>query len=100
VLSFCGNLPDMKRIVALSIASGLCLVGTAVPAQASAGPRIYSSCAAMHKDFKHGIRTTHGHDKTRSGHGGVPDRFIPVHPIIYRNNPARDRDKDGVACEA
>jgi hypothetical protein len=74
------------------------LVATIAPA-AEAAP--YSSCTALHRDFKHGVAKSYaaGTRQVRQGYGRPAStaRAQRIYWAVYRN---LDRDKDGTACEA
>lgn len=63
-------------------------------------PKKYANCDAMHADYEHGIRKKGAHDVVRGATDPVPDSMIPVRTKLYKANATKDRDKDGVACEA
>lgn len=81
------------RVIAavLVVVMGLVL---AVPASA-ATPRVFKSCAAVNKVYKHGIAKNFREIKKADGLTGRP--FVSFK--LYTANHTRDRDKDGVACE-
>jgi hypothetical protein len=54
----------------------------------------YKNCAAVNKVYPHGIAKS-GYKKSASGLTGTPF----VNTKLYNLNSAKDRDKDGVACE-
>ena len=78
-----------------------------VPSTADAAPkaRHYSSCAALQKDYQHGVGRKGAKDKT----SGTKVTTFTVNDKVYgMNNGPRnkstgeydlDRDNDGIACE-
>ncbi len=77
--------------VVLVAVAGLVL---AAPASA-ATPRVFKNCKAVNKVYKHGIAKNFKVIKKANGLTGRP--FVSLK--LYVANDARDRDKDGVACE-
>jgi hypothetical protein len=84
-----------------SVKTGLVAVALTVSALTfAAGPAEaatdYSSCDAMHHDFKHGVAKSKkaANKQWRTGH------YRPaVRPAVYRVNDESDADNDGTACE-
>ena len=56
---------------------------------------VYKNCAALNKVYPHGVGRPGARDHT----SGKPDTRFAVNKAVYRANTARDRDKDGIACE-
>ena len=78
---------------ALLIGLSLSLAG-ATPAQAAV--KKYSNCEKLNKDFRHGVGKPGARDKT----SGTPVTNFTRNKKVYdMNKKARDRDKDGIACE-
>lgn len=79
----------------MALLIGLALsLGPAAPAQAAA--KKYSNCAKLNKDFRHGVGKPGARDKT----SGTPVTNFTRNKKVYdTNKKARDRDKDGIACE-
>lgn len=69
------------------------LAATTYPAEAAA--KKYSNCKKLNKDYKHGVGKPGAKDKT----SGTPVTNFKRSKAIYKKNKARDRDKDGIACE-
>ncbi len=71
----------------------------ATPAQAASAPiKTFANCDAMHRvpAYRGGIKKVGAVDRRASGTA----RYKPyVSTARYKLNIARDRDKDGVACE-
>jgi uncharacterized membrane protein len=89
-----------KKPVQIFIASlaTLSLIGLAAPAQAAPPkPKKYANCAALNKVYPHGVARKGGKDKVAGK--GKPVTTFMVDTATYNLNKARDRDKDGVACE-
>ncbi|WP_201299528.1 excalibur calcium-binding domain-containing protein [Aeromicrobium sp. 9AM] len=55
----------------------------------------YSNCKKLNKDYKHGVGKPGAHDHT----SGTPVTNFTRNKAVYTKNKARDRDKDGIACE-
>jgi hypothetical protein len=73
-------------------------LGLATPSSASATsatPGKYANCKALNRKYPHGIGRVGARDKT----SGVPVTNFKRSNRLYRLNKARDRDKDGIACE-
>ena len=88
-----GKTKMTRGSVALVI--GLALsVGTATPAEAAV--KKYSNCAKLNKDFPHGVGKPGARDKTS---GAPVSNFTRNKKVYDKNKKARDRDKDGIACE-
>lgn len=87
----------MKRAISLVIVTGL--MGLAPVAAASsaeaAGVKKYKNCTQLNKAYKHGVGKPGARDKT----SGTPVTNFKRSAAIYKQNKARDRDKDGIACE-
>ena len=65
-----------------------------VPVAGAASPVKYRNCAAMNRVYPHGV----GWKKGLVNKGGKPVAYA-VNEALYTRNQARDRDKDGIACE-
>lgn len=88
---------DKTKVVRGSAALliGLALsLGTATPAHAAV--KKYSSCAKLNKDYHHGVGKPGARDKTS---GKQVTNFTRNKKVYDLNKKARDRDKDGIACE-
>jgi hypothetical protein len=73
------------------------LGATSAAAQTVSAPVKYSNCAALNVVYPYGVGRSGAVDHTRSG--AVPVRDFIVSSAVYSLNPARDADKDGIACE-
>jgi hypothetical protein len=74
------------------------LAGTGGASAASAStpkPKSYPNCTALNAVYHHGVARKGAHDKT----SGRPVTNFTVNANVYKLNTARDRDKDGIACE-
>jgi len=58
--------------------------------------KVYANCDAMHQDYPHGVGRPGAVDRS----SGTPVTDFHVDQDLYDANDGRDRDKDGVACEA
>ena len=100
-----------RILAAVSLAASLSMVPVSASASASvsapaghAGQRAvvapavtkYSNCAKLNRVYPHGVGRKGAHDRVTSGH---PVTNFTVNTTVYNANKARDRDKDGVACE-
>lgn len=83
------------RSQALVVVACLAAVVLVVPAASGAAPKKYKNCAALNKDYPHGVGKKGAKDKT----SGDPVTSFRVSTTVYKLNTARDRDKDGIACE-
>jgi hypothetical protein len=50
----------------------------------------------LNRVYRHGVGRVGARDRTKSGD---PVRNFKRSNLLYSQNKARDRDKDGVACE-
>lgn len=91
-----------QSVLAAALAVGLLAACPAAPAEAAA--KHYKSCAALQKDYPHGVGKSGAKDKT----SGKPVTTFKVSSALYAANDGRtastgeydlDRDNDGVACE-
>jgi Excalibur calcium-binding domain len=73
----------------------LALAGACLLAPAAATAKVFPNCKAVNKVYAHGIAKNFKVIKTANGLTGRP--FVSVKQ--YTANQARDRDKDGIACE-
>ncbi len=85
------ELPVKKPIAVLSAAA----VAFAVAVTPASAARSYSNCTALNKDYPHGVGRPGARDKT----SGKRVTNFTRSSKIYNANTARDRDKDGIACE-
>ncbi|GAA1919293.1 excalibur calcium-binding domain-containing protein [Nocardioides marmoribigeumensis] len=85
-------------LAAVALTAGTLTV-TAAPAHAAG--RYYSSCSALHHDFKHGVARSYtaAMRQVRAGYGR-PAYGDRAKAIYWRNYTRLDRDRDGTACEA
>ncbi|HMS74297.1 excalibur calcium-binding domain-containing protein [Gordonia sp. (in: high G+C Gram-positive bacteria)] len=65
---------------------------TSAPATAATS---YKNCAAMNKDYPHGVGKPRAVDRTTR----TPVTDFTVDADLYKANTKRDRDRDGIACE-
>lgn len=70
------------------------IASLATPATAAATK--YPNCAALQKQYPHGVAKSVAAAKTATGLTGNPK----VSAALYKANASKDRDRDGVACEA
>lgn len=84
---------------ALLAAPVAAVLATTAPAHAAG--KYYSSCDALHKDFKHGVakNARSASKQVRDGYGR-PATGKKAKAVYATNSSRLDRDKDGTACEA
>ncbi len=71
---------------------------TAASGATAPPPKRYANCAALNKDYPHGVGIPGARDKVRTGQPRVTTFTRSVK--VYRlNAPRLDRDRDGIACE-
>ena len=89
----------MRRALSSLVSIGLVATASVVSAEAASAvpkPKKYANCAALNKDYKHGVgRSASAKDKTS---GVRVTNFYPS-KAVYDLNAGRDRDKDKIACE-
>ena len=57
--------------------------------------KVYANCTAMHVDYKGGVALPGAVNK------GGATKYAPYYSTsLYTANKSKDRDKDGIACEA
>jgi hypothetical protein len=84
--------------ICTAAAIALTVVAVAPHATADAAPaKRYANCAALNKDFRHGVARPGGRDIVKGK--SKPVRGYAVNKAVYSKNTHLDRDKDGVACE-
>jgi hypothetical protein len=79
--------------------TGLLLAGPAGAGveRATATAKTYPNCEALNRVYPHGVGRVGARDRVRGSRD--PVRNFKRSNLLYRQNSARDRDKDGVACE-
>jgi Excalibur calcium-binding domain len=79
------------------IAALLIVGGAAGVAQAASGAAViqYPNCKALNARYPHGVGRFGARDHT----SGTPVTNFRRSNRLYRQNKARDRDGDGIACE-
>ena len=89
--------PKAVLVAVVMSASALTL---ATP-QADAAGRYYSSCSALHNDFRHGVAKSYtaAMKQVRQGYGR-PAYGDRAQSVYWTNHSRLDRDNDGTACEA
>lgn len=92
----------------LALAATLLTVAIAVPSlvaadSASAAPKTYANCTAVHKAYAGGIAKVGVKNNTVTSKGKVTHRAlkgkVKFDTALYNANAKSDRDKDGIACE-
>jgi hypothetical protein len=87
-----------QRITAAVVAGLLAATGTIVVAgPAEAAPKKYRTCAALNRDYPHGVGRKGAKDKVRGTTKAVTN--FKRNNALYEANKGRDRDKDKIACE-
>jgi hypothetical protein len=69
------------------------IAATSLPAEAAV--KKYSNCTKLNKVYKHGVGKPGARDHT----SGKRVTTFTRNKAVYQKNTARDRDKDGIACE-
>jgi hypothetical protein len=69
--------------------------GSAGQAASDTGNITYKNCKALNARYPHGVGRFGARDHT----SGTPVTNFRRSNRLYRQNKARDRDKDGIACE-
>jgi hypothetical protein len=87
----------VKRVLVLITAAAPLLAGQAAASVESpaAASKKFRNCTALNKVYPHGVGKVGARDKTR----GTPVTNFKRSNKLYRENTARDRDRDGIACE-
>ena len=86
----------MQRIVLfLVVAFALVLAAPASAAVRASEATRYPNCKALNAKYPHGVGRVGARDKT----SGTPVTTFKRSNSLYTANKARDRDKDGIACE-
>ena len=85
----------MKRtLIALTVAA-TAVTGAAVQVDDADAQRRYANCRALNADYPHGVGRPGARDRT----SGTPVTNFRRSRSLYNANRARDRDRDGIACE-
>jgi hypothetical protein len=82
-------------LLAASVSLALTAVTFGGTAAQAAPAKKYSNCTKLNKDYPHGVGKPGAKDKT----SGTPVTTFTRNKKVYKQNTARDRDKDGIACE-
>ena len=88
----------MRFPVARTVIAAVILVGGAggvAQAASDAGAIAYPNCKALNAIYPHGVGRFGARDHT----SGTPVTNFRRSDRLYRQNRARDRDGDGIACE-
>lgn len=88
----------MKFPIARTVIATVILMGGAggvAQAASNAGSIAYPNCKALNARYPHGVGRFGARDHT----SGTPVTNFRRSNRLYRQNKARDRDKDGIACE-
>ncbi|WP_047795314.1 excalibur calcium-binding domain-containing protein [Exiguobacterium sp. JLM-2] len=86
----------MKKVM-LALSTFILVIGlSSTPTKsADAAVKTFKNCTELNKTYKGGVAKS----KTTKNKGGKA-RYTPyVSKALYDANKARDRDKDGIACE-
>lgn len=69
---------------------------TTTPAATKRPVKVYKNCAALNRDYPHGVGRPGARDKTSR----TPVKNFTVDRAVYTANAKhRDADRDGIACE-
>lgn len=77
------------------LAVTLVVLAPAVQAEAASPPK-YKNCKSLNKVYPHGVGKPGARDKGSS----TPVTNFRVNRSVYNANKGKDRDGDGIACEA
>jgi hypothetical protein len=85
-------------VIWLLVALVAVLATVAIAPSATASPTVtrYPNCKALNRRYPHGVGKIGAHDHTS---GSPPVTNFKRSNALYQANRARDRDKDGIACE-
>lgn len=86
--------PAHVRWLAIAAMGTSSLLAATAPSQAAAAKK-YKNCAALNRDYPHGVGKKGARDKT----SGTPVTTFTVSSSLYAANRGKDRDGDGIACE-
>jgi hypothetical protein len=87
----------LTKLALACAASAVLVAGSGLTTAADAAPaKRFSNCTQLNKTYKHGVGRKGAHDHVTSGR---PVTNFTRNTTVYKQNTARDRDKDGVACE-
>ena len=86
----------MVTTAARSVLVFVVLLAIVVPTATAATTKLFPTCKAMNKVYKHGIAKNFKVIKKATGLTGRP--FVSLK--LYTTYKSKDRDGDGVACEA
>ncbi|NNG36140.1 excalibur calcium-binding domain-containing protein [Nakamurella aerolata] len=92
----------LRRLTAASAAAVLSLTLLAAPPAAAktVKPKSYPNCAALNKDYPHGVGKKGAKDRSKSKSKSFrPVTNFTVSTTVYNLNTKRDADRDGIACE-
>jgi hypothetical protein len=87
---------NLKPRSALGTTAALLVIPAVLVGCTPAVPK-FPNCAAMHKQYPHGVGRVGAVDHVSSGKAVL--NFYRSN-VIYNANTARDADHDGIACEA
>ena len=88
----------MRFPIARTVIATVILVGGAggvARAASDTGTITYKNCKALNARYPHGVGRFGARDHTT----GTPVTNFRRSNRLYRQNKARDRDRDGIACE-
>lgn len=92
----------MRRAAVTTLATaavvGLMVIGPVI----ADAQTYYSSCTALHRDFRHGVAKSYDaalREHRRTGYA-LADYGRHAQSVYWANASRLDRDKDGVDCEA
>ena len=95
VAAHADNAPATSTITSAATSVQLATIGDALASKPK--PKEYKNCKALNKVYKHGVGKKGAKDKVKGS--SKPVTNFTVDTKTYDKNKARDRDKDGIACE-
>jgi ABC-type sugar transport system substrate-binding protein len=92
----------MRRTVVTALATAAVAGSMLVGPVAANAQTYYSSCTALHRDFRHGVAKSYKAALREHHLTGYPMAAYGRHArnVYWANYTRLDRDKDGVDCEA
>lgn len=92
----------MRRTVVTALAAAALTGLTLISPVAANAQTYYSSCTAMHRDFRHGVAKSYRAALREHRLTGYPMAAHGRHArkVYWANASSLDRDHDGVDCEA
>ena len=86
----------MSRVFAVTVSALLAAPTSAAVGSVGVASKSYPNCKALNRVYPHGVGRVGAHDHTS---GSPPVTNFKRSNRLYRENRARDRDGDKIACE-